>query len=330
MNILIEGTRGKSGVVKIISDAINSNGIECIGKITGKETKVFYKGKSIIIPRKNGKFFLDDENKRIMKKYKHCRYMVFENQALSAYTMRAIHNLLKPEILVIPNIRFEHQDQLGEDVFDQALSFALNIRGAKYLVTTERKKQILSILKKYCIKFNCKFIPINFKSDLPGIEAIYLCEAVLKILGLKLSVSLKRNFISELESNMNLKFSRRLGVWYFFGSKINDIESMENVFNRLKKQKGKFCFVCYLRRDRPERTEAFQKFFDGVDNDPRIKKVFIAGHNYKGINYKGNISRFSGKKEEIIAYCKKNKLKLITAINGVNDFMKDLESYLSK
>ena len=118
MNIVIEGSRGKSGVVKTLVDLIRYRGKSVLGKITGLETALFYNGEKRLIERKNKKFFIDLENRRILREYQGVEFKIFENQGLSRYTMKAFHLIFKPEIVVIPNIRYEHQNSLGDSIED--------------------------------------------------------------------------------------------------------------------------------------------------------------------------------------------------------------------
>jgi gamma-polyglutamate synthase len=332
-NILIEGTRGKSGIVELLVKAIQNENKSVFGKITGRETIIFFKNEKIKIIRKKGNFFIDVENKKILKKYKNCEYKIFENQALSCYTMRAVHNLFKPDIIVIPNIRYEHQDHLGETIHEQAVNFAVNFKGAKIVITTERKKEVLKIFKFYCSKYNIKLINIKEKEVFPSIQSLYLIEKIMEILFKKKLDDIFFKYIKNLlKLNVSLRYCKYLKLWFFRGSKVNDIESTENAFNYLKKTTKKdFCFVCYFRRDRVERTKAFIPFFNKFCNDKRINKFFICGYNLNSIPKHNKIVKIDiNNKNFIYEYCFKNKLVLFTAINSVNEFMKSIENDLLK
>ena len=49
MNILVEGSRGKSGTVQLITKAIADKGYSVVGKITGRNPLILYEGEEIPI-----------------------------------------------------------------------------------------------------------------------------------------------------------------------------------------------------------------------------------------------------------------------------------------
>lgn len=332
MNILVEGSRGKSGTVQMIVAALEALGESAMGKITGKETKVFHQGDEISIQRKETGFRIDSENKPILKKFKECKYKVFENQALSCYTMKAVHNLVRPEIILIPNIRFEHQDRLGATLVEQARSFAVNFIGAKKVITTEPKMQVRIVFQDYCTKYGVELVCIDEQEHIPSMQSLFLTNALVKELtGELMPKYLYDDFLEKITLNTSIKRSAKHGIDYFYGAKVNDVESTISMFNHmLKNTKKDFCFLCYFRKDRVERTEAFHPFFDEHFDHPRIQKFFFCGH-YIGNHRHKKLEHLSEKKgaQQVIDYCKDNDLVLFTAINGVNDFMRFVEQELS-
>lgn len=334
IRILVEGSRGKSGLVRAITDLLYARGEDAVGKITGKETIIFRKGKKINVQRKHGKnFLLDQENKEILKKYNDVTFKIFENQALSCYTMKVVHNIVKPQIIVIPNIRFEHQDSLGEDIEEIAKSFAFNFKGTKKVITTENKKIVLDIFNEYCKKFNVELIVIDsYNEEIPSISSIKLIDRVLKEVGVN---GLSKEEIKYLGKNiitaMSIKYSKSQKIDYYNGAKVNDPESSANVFNYLKKHNPnkRFVFVCYLRGDRPERTESFLIFFESICKDNRVERIYFNGSGLKHIKDDTKIIKKKNlTHKEVIDFCKEKNLVLFMAVNGVNEFMQELERIL--
>jgi len=330
--ILVEGSRGKSGMVKNLCDLIYLRGEDVVGKITGKETIVFREGKKIDIPRQGKSFLIDQENKRVISNYKDVKYKIFENQALSPYTMKVVHLVVKPEIIIIPNIRFEHQDSLGDNIEEIARGFAINFKGSRKVITLENKKEVIDIFREYCNKYKVELIVIDSSNEkIPSIKRVDFIDRVLKELGMKYLDKKEKTFLEqEVEDAMSIKFSKKQGISYFYGAKVNDIESTRNVLAYLKtKTNKKFVFVCYLRKDRNERTESFLPFFEEIKEDEKIETVYFTGSGLRHI--KDNPKFLKDEKlrqEEVINYCKENNSILFTAINGVNDFMKELEKML--
>jgi gamma-polyglutamate synthase len=329
MNILVEGSRGKSGTVETVVRVLEQMGESVVGKITGKDTMVFYEGKTIPVKRASSGFLLDQENRAILKQYAHCNYKVFENQALSCYTMRVIHNIVKPDVILIPNIRFEHQDRLGETIEDQAVSFAVNFKGVNTVITTEHKPIIISIFRKHCKKHNVNLIEVKKKEAIPSMQYLYLTEALIEWIYKKpIPNDIKRSVIRKVNRNLRLRSSQSIGIDYYNGAKVNDVESTQNVFEYLSTVEDKnYCFLCYFRKDRVERTEAFASFFAKYLDDSRITRFYVKGH-LAGVPYHDKIVRVK-EASEVYDYCRDNNLILFTAVNGVNDFMRGVEKDLA-
>ncbi|KCZ71693.1 hypothetical protein ANME2D_02430 [Candidatus Methanoperedens nitroreducens] len=329
-SILVEGTRGKSGAVEMIVSALEHKGASVVGKITGKETTILYRGKRIPIVRKRGLFFIDSENREVLRKYSHCDFKVFENQALSAYTMRAVHNIIKPDVVVIPNIRFEHQDRLGETIDEQAKSFAVNLRGAKALITAEKKERVLLILAKYCEKYGIRLIKTNIPCDVaPSMQSIYIANEVIKLVtGSGLEQSVIETLLNRQRRVISICRSKRYGIDYFTASKANDVESAADILRHLETLTDKtFCFLCYFRKDRSERTQAFAPFLRELAENRRVDKIFVAGHHLRALPKHTKITHTSNG-ETAIKHCKSKGVILVTAVNGVNDFMREVEADL--
>jgi len=331
--IIVEGSRGKSGLVKNLCDLIYSRGEDVVGKITGKETVVFREGNKIEIKRDGKLFLIDQENKKVLEKYKEVKYKIFENQALSPYTMKVIHLIVKPEIIVIPNIRFEHQNSLGDNIEEIAGGFAMNFKGARKVITLENKKEVINIFKEYCDKYKVELIIVDpSNEEIPSINRVELIDRILKELGMEGLTKKEEEFlIKEVKEAMSVKFSKKQGIYYFYGAKVNDLESTRNVFSylKIKYPKCKFIFVCYLRKDRNERTESFLPFFDEITRDNSVVRVYFTGSGLRHIKDNPKFIKNSRlKQEEVIEYAKENNLILITAVNGVNDFMQELEKIL--
>ncbi len=333
MNILVEGSRGKSGTVETIVRAFEALGEDIIGKITGNEPLIFYKGQKIPINRASTGFLIDQENIPIMQRFKDVKFKVFENQALSCYSMRVVHNIFKPDIIAIPNIRFEHQDRLGETIEEIAKSFAENFKGAKVVITTEPKKCVLETFEKYCRKYNVELIIVDKPETIPSIQYLHLAEEVVRYaLNRELPAFIKKAITNDIEKNIMIKISDKHGLHFFHGAKVNDVESTTNIIRYLRKQTDKrFCIVSYFRKDRVERNEAFIPFFMENLNDDFFAKFFMVGHTV-GLPKHNKVEYIEGlenDKIKVIDFCRENDLVLFTAVNGVCPFMRGLHKDLS-
>ena len=69
----------------------------------GQLVRVNYTGLATPAVPESQRIQVEKENKKVLKDY-NVQFKIFENQALSAYTMKTMHLIVKPEIIIIPGI----------------------------------------------------------------------------------------------------------------------------------------------------------------------------------------------------------------------------------
>lgn len=102
------------------------------------------------------------------------------------------------------------------------------------------------------------------------------------------------------------------------------------------RDKEKLCYVAYFRLDRKDRAISFIRFFNRIGIKDNVDTIFFRGEFssfvYKkldpGVRRK-TILINNDKVHQVAEYCKKNNLVLVTSVNGVNGFMRNLEGKLS-
>lgn len=333
--ILIGGMRGKSGLVLTLYRLLSRRGIKVLGKVTGLRPLIFYNGRVIKIDRgSNGKFFIDQENVGIFAKFPAEVYIV-ENQAISRPAIRHMSRIIKPDIVVLTNIRLEHMEGLGERLEDIAEAFALGFKGAKYVIyaksPTREDGEIIRVLEKHATKYGSKLKIVDLPKKLrklPAAERAFLAEEVLKIMGFDLQDQEKEEIIKELESRLKPS-SSPLGIDWFDASKVNDPESTELILNHLDKRP--LFLLAHFRGDRVDRTLAFIDLFSRLRLDSRIRKVWVTGRYY------GPILRVLGEKgreldlkglPSVVKEVKASNGILVLVVNGVTDFMDRVRQFL--
>ncbi|MEB3788337.1 MAG: hypothetical protein GSR72_00400 [Desulfurococcales archaeon] len=331
--------RGKSGLVVTLYKLLYRRNTEILGKITGLEPKIFYEGEIIDIDRGSSrKFFLDEENVGIIARYP-AKIYIAENQAITRLTMKHFHRIYKPDIIVIPNVRYEHMEGLGETIREIAEAFALGFRNTKYVFyaksTEKYDGEVEKIFRKYTNKYGVNLITIDIpekERELPAIERIYLSEVILKHLGFKITEEEKKEIYNAITESLKPSMSP-LGIEWYDASKVNDPESTELVIKYLLSRTNKPIYIfAYLRKDRVDRTQAFQLYFENLSKNDRIKKVWVAGA------YRRLILKRLGEKGEaineedimrIVNIVRSHNGMLILAVNGVNPFVDKVRGILS-
>ena len=187
--------------------------------MTGLNPVISNNGVKTFINRKGG-FLIDHENKRCLKLSNGKDFIVFENQAISSYTMRLFNNILRPDVILIPNIRLEHQETLGETIDEIANGFAMHFGVPNMIITTEQKESVLKIFRSYAKKYNRTLISVKCAEDIPSINNIHLVDEALKrITGFGLSKKDLEEHREKLLKRFSIKTSKD-GIKYFISSKI--------------------------------------------------------------------------------------------------------------
>ena len=117
VRILVNGTRGKSSVTRMLVAALNGCGIRTFGKTTGSEARFILPDLSEEeVPRKKGIMMVQEHNMLFKKaSIQNCQAIVCECMAIREENQRIIGDkLFRPTITVITNARVDHVDQMGD------------------------------------------------------------------------------------------------------------------------------------------------------------------------------------------------------------------------
>lgn len=342
--VLVEGMRGKTRLVKLIAEHIHARGHSVLGKTTGREPEYFYNGEYHAINRKHKKrFFLDEENVRLISEYP-AEYYVAENQAIYRHTMRHVHRIWRPTISVIPNIRYEHMEGMGDSILEIAESFALNFRGVDYVLwgdpnNTEVGDYLTEFLKEKAEKVGAEFVdarPPKKERRIPMMEQVYLTDVAMKVMGLRrLSQKEWERIVNDIKKELEPELSK-LGVYWYDASKVNDPDSFRLVYEYLKSRTDRPIYIlAYLRKDRVDRTYAFKEEFRRLAEDESVVKIWVAGHYTKvPLRIINSVERGKGEKlaedriEEALAEVRRNEGLLLLAVNGVCEYMNKVRELL--
>ena len=117
IRILVNGTRGKSSVTRMLLAALNGCGIRTFGKTTGSEARFIHPDLSEEeIIRRNGSRMVREHDLMLKKATGlGCEAIVCECMAIREENQAVIGNkLVRPTITVITNARVDHIDQMGD------------------------------------------------------------------------------------------------------------------------------------------------------------------------------------------------------------------------
>ncbi|MGC8932163.1 MAG: hypothetical protein C0200_03985 [Thermoproteota archaeon] len=315
MRISVSGTRGKTTTVNMLHDVIKSRGLKVLSKTTGEKAVIRDDIEREILKRPRSVLY---ENLDIIKS--NYDVIIIENQAITPYTMKAFNMMVKPEVIIITNVRLDHTEFLGESREEIAKSFCSSfVKSVKTVISGERKPEIEEILMKGAGKVGADYIKAE-NYEIPGSEAVGITEAVLyHFFGEKMDYNERNNLLRKLDDIFSAKRSGDL-FWYN-GAKINDPDSAEIVLNYLRKKYNMDVVIsANLRGDRRDRTAVFSSFFRNLSKLDWIRRIFVSGPG------SGSITKLIGEKgvkvkedpasaHEMINFATRDGLMLVLLVN---------------
>lgn len=347
--VSVTGIRGKSSQVLLLEEIMRSQGINVLAKITGDYPQFIKHGERSDIKRHQGYPVLLDENIEGTVEHGPFDSLVFENQAIAPYTMKIFHNLIKPTHILVMNLRRDHAEFLGETREEITRAFGAGLAHAKVVISGEQDTDLNSMLKQYCSGIGASFyiaeVPSSLE-DLPGIERVFIAKKLMELLSLEstrfkpMSEQEIWQLIGDIDSSLAIERSSA-GIEWFDAAKVNDIDSSSLMFaNMVKRNPGRsFALLAYFRRDRPDRTISFVRFFNELMPRDCVSQVFLAGFGgqyvyhrlspeVKAISQVLDSSPSIGSLRLLLMNVASRNEVLVTLANAVNPFMRELRSIL--
>ena len=293
MRVSVSGTRGKTTTVNMIHDLLSGRGLNVVSKTTGEETIVRVANERFKLSRPRSVL---DENLEVIK-IPH-NIAIIENQAITPYTMRVFHRMVRPGIVVITNIRMDHTEFLGEDRREIARSFVSSLNEhVEVVVSGELREEVEEVIIGGSERLGADYIRAR-SYGLPGSESVGIAEEVLKLIsGETMGEGERARLLLTIEEMLSVRRSGEL-LWYN-GAKVNDPESAEMLLDYLMERYRREIIVsANFRSDRKDRTSLFAAFLRKWSEDDRIKAMFVSGHAAKSVaNYVGK--RCSSLREDL-------------------------------
>ena len=202
IRVHVNGTRGKSSVVRLIAAGLRQAGIRTIAKTTGTVAAIIYPDGSEEVVLRRGDRGNILEHMLLFKEAVSCgaEAVVAECNALQAPMQKiAEEKLMRSTVGVITNVRPDHLDVMGPTICDVAEGLALTIPRNATFVTTEG--EFAAYFEKKAREKNTKFIqalkPAAITNEMmSGLqylehrENVALAIEVCKVLGVQEGVAL--------------------------------------------------------------------------------------------------------------------------------------------
>lgn len=343
--IHVNGIRGKSTVTRYISAILRDANIRTYGKTTGTAARVIMPdGKDAIIQRRGHANV--NEQLGIIRSFaaRGAQAAVVECMAINPDYQDWLENkVMRSQIVVITNVRLDHQEEMGERLTDIARSLARSIPTNATLITAERQPEVLTILRQVCRQKRTKLVlaPVERVrtehlqkfSHVAHEENIAIGLAVAEIFGVSDDAALASMASAPADPGafqiQHFQQRDKHIAWANLFA-VNDKESFARIANDLAAKYANHYKVALLnnRHDRPSRVEMFSKLAqdnlraDAVvalgDYEDRVKKS-VTKPQTRVVTY-GNTSKLASSTgnellQSIAALADKQRILLVGTVN---------------
>ena len=338
--IHVNGIRGKSTVSRLIDAGLRDGKKRVFTKVTGTEPKYIDIDNQEKYIKRIGKANIREQIKTIKKAAKcEADILVLECMAVKPELQKiSEEKIVKADIGVITNVRYDHLDEMGESLEKITNSLCNMMPKNGVLVTGEEKN--LGIIKE---KAELKVTKVLFMDELKDeykeidfIENVAVALKVCECLGVDREVALKRMKKYKKDSGVlkEIKFLNSQGKKISFINLLaaNDPDSSEKIIKNFESEElwdRKKYLMVNNRRDRLSRLEQFINFVE--KHEKNFEKIFISGEStnifYKKLSKSKNKIEILKNVEQFDIF---NEDSVIFAVGNIcgkgKELLKDIES----
>ncbi|WP_212589818.1 Mur ligase family protein [Halorubrum sp. Hd13] len=337
--IAVAGSRGKTSTTRRLDDVFNRRGYDTLTKITGNHPTLIHNGEVHPIERGGPRTTLYENISVIgefapeLDAYAAEDIGIFENQGITEYTTRLINQqLINPDIVVLTNVRQDHNDTLGKTRTKIARSFARSISAGTHVVSGEQNPVLHDYMQEEIERRGGTIEQVEIPDrheGMIGAETAHAIDAVLSFLD---ESPLPEGELEAFLDAIQPEWTRLPNGRIFNAAQVNDVESTEMVRQALVPDEKILPFV-YLRRDRRGRTASFAEYVDLLYEQGHIDSAHVGGANTRAFaeNTELPVTRHDNGNdaEKVLTDLLAEGNPVVIMGNTVDEFMREFEEAVS-
>jgi poly-gamma-glutamate synthase PgsB/CapB len=358
--IHVNGIRGKSTVTRYITAILRDSGVNTFGKTTGTAARVIMPDGTDAVIQRRGYPNVTEQLAMIRSFSKRrAQAVVVECMAIKPDYQDWLENkVMHSHITVITNVRVDHQEEMGNSLQEIARSLSRSIPKKSVLITAERRKDILEILREECLKRQTRLIqaPIHLVKDSQLTKFGHMAHKENVAIGLAVAKMFSVPLPQAMQSMVNapadpgafqvqtIKQDGKIVQWANLFA-VNDKESFASIAEDLVQKYPNHHKIALLnnRHDRPSRVEMFSKLAqsslgaDAIvalgDYEERVKRAIYEPNTRVALL--GNSSKFAmstGKElmKKIIGLSTQKQVLLVGTVNIHSRQSEQLLEYIAE
>ncbi len=284
--IAVAGSRGKTSTTRRLDDVFNRRGYDTLTKITGNHPILIYNGEVHPIERRGPRTTLYENISVIgefapeLDAYAAEDIGIFENQGITEYTTRLINQqLINPDIVILTNVRQDHNDTLGKTRTNIARSFGRSVSAGTHVISGEQHPVLHEYMQEEIERRGSTIEQVEIPDrheGMIGAETAHAIDAVLSYLN---EPPLPDGELEAFLDAIQPEWTRLPNGRVFNAAQVNDVESTEMIRQALVAEDEQIQPFVYLRRDRRGRTASFAEYVDLLYDQGHIERAHVGGAN---------------------------------------------------
>jgi hypothetical protein len=333
--IVVAGSRGKSSTTRRLDDVFNRRGYDTLTKITGNHPTLIHNGEVHPIERLGPRTTLYENISVIgefapeLDAYDPEDVAIFENQGITEYTTRLINReLVDPDVVLLTNVRQDHNDTLGKNRTDIARSFARSVPAGAHVVSGEQHPILHEYLREEIERRGGTIEQVEIPDrheGMIGAETAHAIDAVLEYLD---EPPLPEGELDAFLDAIQPEWTRLPNGRVFNAAEVNDVESTEMVRQALVDD-GRIVPFVYLRRDRRGRTASFANYVELLYEQGKIDDAHVGGANTRAfaenVEVPVTLHDADASAGDVLDDLLTEEKPVVLMGNTVDDFMREME-----
>lgn len=276
--ILVTGSRGKSGTIRILHSLFLLNNIPVYSKITGTTAVELFPDEVEKPTTRLGTAGIPEMKTSMLKsrKYK-VKVGIFESMAVTPKLIELVDRIIRPHISIIPTIRLDHTEEEGRNELEIAENILHAVRRSTTVFTAVDQPRIIARYQEMSKEhgFEIHFVrPSPDQPEIPGRHPtnVAIAIAIAKHLGLS-QEGLEETGTLEPEEHIfhRMVFDGQIIELYDI-SGANDPQSAYEAFQKLSIPRDRLVIPVVVNRwERPHRGAIFSRVFE--DYKPFVFRV---------------------------------------------------------
>jgi poly-gamma-glutamate synthase PgsB/CapB len=293
LRISVTGTRGKSSVVRLLASIFRESGLRIAAKTTGsKPVFIHTDGREEEIRRRGKPTILEQKDVIRAAVREKSQGLIVEAMGIRPEILSAeVEKIIRPQVLIITNVRLDHAADMGADRGKIAASFSAAIpRGAAVFIPEE---EVLPVFYRAAAGKGAKLIPVKALTagHFPGPVPAHEFEP-----NIRLAAAVARHFlVSERDIAAGIEEAGpdfgSLKIWEMSGPDpgkswrfvnafaANDPSSTLEILEKLKgltPGRQRLVGLLNLRRERADRSLQWKRALQASDFS-RLDRVYVVG-----------------------------------------------------